>query len=82
MTPDISRNSQMKENRIVVSGMKFKLHHRSDSNFGFPFSTRILPTQYATEVAEKLKIKGWIMLNKRGVIRSQIEGEKDKVDEM
>ena len=38
--------------------------------------------KYATEVAEKLKIKGWIMLNKRGVIRGQIEGEKDKVDEM
>lgn len=38
--------------------------------------------QYATEIAEKLKIKGWIMLNKRGVIRGQIEGEKDKVDEM
>jgi len=44
--------------------------------------TGVYFTKYATEIAEKLGIKGWIMLNKRGVIRGQIEGEKDKVDEM
>jgi acylphosphatase len=38
--------------------------------------------KYAIETAERLGIKGWIKLDKRGKVSGHIQGEKDKVDQM
>lgn len=39
-------------------------------------------TKYAKNIAETLDVKGWIRVNQRGTVYGQIQGEKDKVDEM
>lgn len=39
-------------------------------------------TKYAKGVCENLNLKGWIRVSPRGSIYGQIQGEKDKVDEM
>lgn len=39
-------------------------------------------TKYAKDVCENLNLKGWIRVSPRGSIYGQIQGEKDKVDEM
>jgi acylphosphatase len=33
-------------------------------------------------MCEKLDIRGWIRVSPRGTVYGQIQGEKDKVDEM
>lgn len=33
-------------------------------------------------MCEKLKLKGWVRLTKRGTVIGQIQGEKERVDEM
>ncbi|XP_015786564.1 acylphosphatase-2 [Tetranychus urticae] len=39
-------------------------------------------TKYAKEMSEKLGLKGWVMLSRRGTVIGQIQGEKEKIDEM
>lgn len=39
-------------------------------------------SKYAKNIAETLDVKGWIRVNSRGSVYGQIQGEKDKVDEM
>jgi len=39
-------------------------------------------TRYAKDMCEKLEIRGWIRVSPRGTVYGQIQGEKDKVDEM
>ncbi|KPM06130.1 acylphosphatase-2-like protein 2 [Sarcoptes scabiei] len=39
-------------------------------------------TKYAESIAETLNLKGWIRVSPRGTVYGQIQGEKDKVDEM
>lgn len=33
-------------------------------------------------MSEKLGLKGWVMLSRRGTVIGQIQGEKEKIDEM
>ncbi|KAJ6217245.1 hypothetical protein RDWZM_008402 [Blomia tropicalis] len=39
-------------------------------------------TKYAKSMCENLNIKGWIRVSPRGTVYGQIQGEKEKVDEM
>ena len=38
--------------------------------------------KYAKSMCENLNIKGWIRVSPRGTVYGQIQGEKEKVDEM
>jgi acylphosphatase len=38
--------------------------------------------KYAKLMCEKLGIKGWVRLSRRGTVFGQIQGEKERVDEM
>lgn len=39
-------------------------------------------TKYAKSMCESLNIKGWIRVSPKGTVYGQIQGEKEKVDEM
>ncbi|KAG9509344.1 Glycerol-3-phosphate acyltransferase 1, mitochondrial [Fragariocoptes setiger] len=39
-------------------------------------------TKYAKEMSKNLGIKGWMRFTRRGTIEGQVEGEKEKIDQM
>lgn len=38
--------------------------------------------KYARDTAEKLGLRGWVKLSHRSTVIGQIQGEKERVDEM